>query len=330
MHHGFSVSVGGLMRSEPMVAFPIWKARQVDPDPNLCFVIMPFGRKHLDKAYRIAVVPAAEDLGLQALRADHGPEEIMEGIWIRMLRARVIVADVTDENPNVMYELGIAHALGKPILLLSAGSDRGITFDLRRYRHIFYKTSPGGLEALGQSLRRELGTLLAQSPSGSQLRDELNAYAHEWAQRNHDSFSLHPEVVDRVRNHVPAGNLSALEIAYCTATGSHYGSVDHMVFWGRHCARHPAGCSELAMMVLPGKPRRPAVRTARLIEQFPTETRGFALERLIEHGANSGLVEAIREKMVIRFLQEHGDELTLLPEEIRTLLQQLPNINLAT
>ena len=318
------------MRPLPMVTFPVWGKRRTDPDAKLCFVLMPFGKRHLDRAFQTVVVPVAAELGVDATRADHGPEEIMEGIWSRMLDARVVIADVTGENPNVMYELGIAHAVGKPLLLLSAGRGDDVTFDLRRYRHIFYTTSPKGLECLRVEMRRELKVLLDQHPTGSHVLDEIEAYAREWAERNHDSFSLHPEVVNHARSLLPPEEFSDLAIAYCTATGAHYGSVDHMIFWGRHCARRPGAAVELAMGALPGKARRPALRTLRLIEQFPPESRDRAIERLVEHRANADLVQAVRERCVTEFLRDHGEELSLLREEIPVLLEQLPNITLAT
>lgn len=318
------------MRPQPMVTFPVWNKRKTEPDPKLCFVLMPFGKRHLDRAFQAVVVPVAAELGVEATRADHGPEEIMEGIWSRMLDARVVIADVTGENPNVMYELGIAHAVGKPILLLSAGGDDDITFDLRRYRHVFYTTSPRGLEKLRTELRRELKVLLDQHPTGSRLLDEIEYYAQEWSERNHDSFSLHPEVVNQARGLLPVEQMTDLAIAYATATGAHYGSTDHMIFWGRHCARRPAAAIELAMLALPGKARRPALRTLRLIEQFPPESQDKAVERLIEHRANADLVAAVRERRLTEFLRDHGGELSMLPEEIPVLLEQLPNIRLAT
>ncbi len=313
-----------------MVTFPVWRTRRVEPDPALCFVLMPFGKRHLDRSFETVVVPVAAELGLSAERADHGPEEIMEGIWERLLRARLVVADVTGENPNVMYEIGIAHALGKPLLLLGVGGAGSTTFDLRRYRHLFYRTSPRGLETLRADLRRELSALLEQSPSGSHLLDEVEACAREWVQRNHDSFSLHPEVVNLVRAHVPPERLSDAAVAWCAATAAHYGSVDHMVFWGRLCASRPGSATELAMGTLPGKPRRPAIRTARMIEQLPVAVRERALERMVEHGVPAALVQAVREGRVTELLGAHGTELSLLAEEVTTLLQQLPNIRLAT
>jgi hypothetical protein len=54
---------------------------------------------------------------------------IMEGIWMMINKSRFLVADITDTNPNVLYELGIAHTLGKGVITISEKPDY-IPFDI--------------------------------------------------------------------------------------------------------------------------------------------------------------------------------------------------------
>ena len=105
---------------------------------ELCFVIMPFGGwydVYYENIYQAAITKA----GLIPRRADdlYRPSNIVQDIWELTKKAKVIVADLTDKNPNVFYELGLAHALAKPAILITETID-DIPFDLRSLRIIEY------------------------------------------------------------------------------------------------------------------------------------------------------------------------------------------------
>jgi hypothetical protein len=57
----------------------------------------------------------------------------------------LIVADCTDRNPNVFYEIGLAHAIGKPTILLTQ-REEDVPFDLRHWRYIAYQLTPRGMK----------------------------------------------------------------------------------------------------------------------------------------------------------------------------------------
>ncbi len=82
-------------------------------DDRLCFVLMPF-KEPFDGYYHEIIRPAVKDAGLYALRADeiYGTAPIVDDIWNSIWMAKIVIADVTDKNPNVNYELGLRHALG--------------------------------------------------------------------------------------------------------------------------------------------------------------------------------------------------------------------------
>lgn len=127
---------------------------------NLCFVMMPF-RPQTDELYRSLIKPAVEQHGLVALRADEifAPGSITEQIRVAIQQARVCVADVSGRNPNVLYEVGIAHTLGKPTVLLTQDvSD--VPFDLRAIRLIQYSLE--ALEVARASLERSLQHILGE------------------------------------------------------------------------------------------------------------------------------------------------------------------------
>ncbi len=83
--------------------------------PNdTCFVITPFGLP-FDRYYKNIFVPAIEEAGLRPVRGDSIflPSAIMQDIWRLLSDAKILIADMTGRNPNVFYELGLAHAFAE-------------------------------------------------------------------------------------------------------------------------------------------------------------------------------------------------------------------------
>lgn len=126
-----------------------------------CFVIMPFGG-WFDKYYFEIYVPAIEAAGFESKRADdlYRPGNIVNDIWNYTKEAKVILADLTNKNPNVFYELGLAHAITKPAVLITATMD-DVPFDLRSLRVIEYdKNSPKWGEILQEKITKSLSETL--------------------------------------------------------------------------------------------------------------------------------------------------------------------------
>jgi hypothetical protein len=106
---------------------------------DTCFVMMPFAEP-LGGYYASVYQPAIEKAKLKAIRADaeiFGTGKIIDQIWTGIRTARVLVAELTGRNANVLYELGLAHALRKPVVLISANED-DVPFDVRHVRVIYY------------------------------------------------------------------------------------------------------------------------------------------------------------------------------------------------
>ena len=107
-------------QESPFVIHPVFRSRIAEVDDSFCFVLMPFRPNWSKRVYRGIFRPAIEEAGYQCQRADESGEQIItESIWTDICRAKVIVADLTGKNENVMYEIGIAHTVGKPVVLLS-------------------------------------------------------------------------------------------------------------------------------------------------------------------------------------------------------------------
>jgi hypothetical protein len=106
---------------------------------DTCFVVMPFAEPQ-GSYYATIYQPAIEKAKLKALRADaeiFGTGKIIDQIWSGLRNARVLVAELTGRNPNVLYELGLAHALRKPVVLVSS-NEGDVPFDVRHVRVIYY------------------------------------------------------------------------------------------------------------------------------------------------------------------------------------------------
>jgi hypothetical protein len=104
-----------------------------------CFVMMPFASP-IGEYFKSIYEPAIEKAGLLPLRADDdifSTGKIMDQIWSRINNARVLVAELTGRNPNVFYELGLAHALHKPVVLVSSNQE-DVPFDVLHIRVIYY------------------------------------------------------------------------------------------------------------------------------------------------------------------------------------------------
>jgi hypothetical protein len=123
--------------------------------PDL-FVLMPFAPA-MKPLYDDHIAPVAARVGLSVARADDffTTAAIISDIWSAIATARVIVADCTARNPNVFYEIGLAHAIGKPVVLITAKGD-DVPFDLRHLRYIQYDFTPRGMSAFEQRLETSI------------------------------------------------------------------------------------------------------------------------------------------------------------------------------
>lgn len=126
---------------------------------TLASAMMPF-----DAGFNMvydAISDAASEAGLQCFRADNIWEEasIIQDVVNLIDRSRIVVCDCTGRNPNVFYEAGIAHSLGREVILITQ-NEHDIPFDLRHLRYIRYLKNIEGLGRLRQELLSRIQTLL--------------------------------------------------------------------------------------------------------------------------------------------------------------------------
>lgn len=121
------------------------------------FVIMPFDKKHED-IYIEGIRPALRRRGWNVVRADAiaWPRLITDAVLLEILSADLVVAVLTDLNPNVFYELGLSDAFRADIIMCMAANDERIPFDVSTRKAVLY--DPADMKAF----RKELGEV-AQS-----------------------------------------------------------------------------------------------------------------------------------------------------------------------
>jgi hypothetical protein len=85
----------------------------------------------------------------------------MVDVYESIVMARVIIAEISNRNPNVFYELGMAHAFGKDVIILTQDGEN-IPFDLRRFRNCIYSQDASGYERLRQWLSNAVEEVLSR------------------------------------------------------------------------------------------------------------------------------------------------------------------------
>ncbi len=130
-----------------------------------CFVLMPFGAE-FDPVYDDYILPTMSRIGVSVTRADRirSTNPIIEDINEAIASCSWIIADLTNSNPNVFYEVGMCHALGKKVVLLTRDS-AAVPFDLKHVRHIRYEYTPHGMKKLEREIAETVEALRLQGPS---------------------------------------------------------------------------------------------------------------------------------------------------------------------
>lgn len=125
-----------------------------DKKKATAFVLMSFDSE-FDEVYEQFISEALEKAGYEVCRADNilSHRNILQDIINSIIVSDLVVADLTGANPNVFYELGLAHAFKKPTILLTQDLDE-VPFDLRSYRVLNYETHFAKIQEASEKLYR--------------------------------------------------------------------------------------------------------------------------------------------------------------------------------
>jgi len=133
-----------------------------------CFIITPIGAlgsETFTKAMGLidAVIdPVLADLGMKAMPANRMQDlgSINKQLIKRVIEDRLVIANLTGLNPNVMYELAIRHGARKPVIIMAENGTR-LPFDITDQRTIFYSDTLSGVEVAKDELKKKIEFALA-------------------------------------------------------------------------------------------------------------------------------------------------------------------------
>lgn len=155
MHAALTADLSrGTQRVFTMTVSPLFGKPENPPNQTDVFVLMPFTEAH-EAVYRDHIAPAITGLNLTVARADEylTVNTIMSDVWNGLCGCGVVVADCSGKNPNVFYEIGVAHAIGKPVVLITSTPD-DVPADLKQMRFLRYEFTPRGMRQFEVDLQR--------------------------------------------------------------------------------------------------------------------------------------------------------------------------------
>ena len=125
-----------------------------------CFIITPIGdatdpiRRHIEGVIDAAITPAlGEEYDIVVAHKIGEPGSITKQVIDKVYHSKLVIANLTNRNPNVMYELALRHAIGKPVIMIA---ERGIPLpsDIIMQRTIFYYNDAKGVLELRNELKK--------------------------------------------------------------------------------------------------------------------------------------------------------------------------------
>lgn len=136
------------------------------------FIVMPFDEQL--KGVFLALSTALQANGFDAIRADTSlnQQNVMRDVVVPLANSDLVVADMTGLNPNVMYEVGLAHALDRPVIMITQSIDE-LPFDLRSYRVLEYSPIVGFFDDFVTAFD-DLLDQLGSATFGSPISDHLD------------------------------------------------------------------------------------------------------------------------------------------------------------
>jgi hypothetical protein len=142
--------------------------KDIEIDESLIFVLTPF-HTACEEDFR-GIVLLCRELGLTAKRGDEQyiAGDIFSHVLKLLVKSRIVIANLNGRNPNVFYELGIAHALDKQTILISSAPNE-LIFDVKSKKVVIYSTA----EELQQRLRSELARALVGLRTHSAPKERL-------------------------------------------------------------------------------------------------------------------------------------------------------------
>lgn len=149
-----------------------------------CFIITPIGddtdpiRRHIEGIIDAAITPAlGKKYEIVVAHKISEPGSITKQIISEIYNAKLVVANITNRNPNVMYELALRHAIGKPVITI-AEKGTSLPSDIVMQRAIFYYNDAKGVLELRAELEKAESEISFETPSGP-IYEVLGDISHD-------------------------------------------------------------------------------------------------------------------------------------------------------
>lgn len=152
---------------------PIFKARDLTVDENMVFCVLPFNETRLEIFDEVLKPKLEEEFGLTVVRSGNifePNQNLTETIWTYINQSKFVLADISDKNANVFYELGICHTIGKPVISLcdeeslQLDYEGKLPFDVGAINTIFYKNKGNGMERLFENIKLNIQSIIEGKP----------------------------------------------------------------------------------------------------------------------------------------------------------------------
>lgn len=150
-----------------------------------CFVITPIGeenspiRRHIDGVINAAIRPALEfNYEVRVAHEFTSPGSINKQVIVEIYNADLVIANLTELNPNVMYELAVRHATKKPVIMIMEKGNK-LPFDVVNERTIFYKNDFQGVLDLKEELIKAEKGIICNDSLSNPIYDSLQNYIQE-------------------------------------------------------------------------------------------------------------------------------------------------------
>lgn len=151
-----------------------------------CFIITPIGdenseiRRHIEGIIDAVIKPALEDqYKIEVAHRISTPGSITKQIIEAIYNSKLVIANLTNCNPNVMYELALRHGIGKPVIMIAEDGTR-LPSDVMMQRTIFYRNDAMGVLKLREDLRDTASKIDFEKASGL-VFEALGEISHDAA-----------------------------------------------------------------------------------------------------------------------------------------------------
>jgi len=281
---------------------------QTKIDPDLCFIIMPFKSEYED--IRETIYEVAQSCGFKPVRVDDisTPGIIHSEIWDHILRATVIIADVTEWNANVFFELGVAATVkdkSRLIPIRNADAQEKYPFDIRPLKYIDYSDKLRGAKKLAAKLGAAMKTVRHEERFFTEIAERMREW--EDAEYEYDLLARRSDLARLKKCIATEAELDSNLLAYAFLSAMYHNC--NCSFWTEANKDNTAVAEYISLLFL-GEYIRPCLRAAYALQFFNKHAQLAALRKIATIADQSSytlnLLKSIRQQRVSIFVEQES------------------------